>query len=490
MAHSNGIITAPVSFGDVNAVLRTSHTDLKTMCKDSNIKWYSKYKPTSYTGIGFALGTSGIEDYLRGAPINALNFGCGLQVPSTAISAQATVTLGSGSTVSLIQYLEQWQSSYGQYCVLSANVSALANAWAKPNITVGRLTDFHRYTHNSPQYELGDKPFTCSVALPQQEGRLVIDASAQIIYNYNDKANGVGAWLGVNTLFCQGSGQGQYGGVSMTINGYTGIRFFTVIVYCASTGKMLLSRQAFKTITTDNDSETGLPYNRYVTIPTSGAVGTAANCVAAQGETVIVAPCIVARNTNGNYVFFSLNCEATYSKSFTLRSDTPTLQEVHINSISATITYVQVSGRTYDIYFNGASAFTVSCSGASSNTYTNKVFYISNIMYITPADATGSMSEQIGLTLGSGLDEGNGYRFTRVTTNSPQGYIFNGGNLSFTNLRSRITFSGSGSSAKVGITIPVYHNSGSSTMVRKFFNLTFTIDPTKTGSNTASASAT
>ena len=318
---------------------------------------------------------------------------------------------------------------------------------------------------------------------------MVIDASAQITYNYNDKANGVGAWLGVNTLFCQGSDQGQYGGVSTTINGYTGIRFFTVIVYCASTGKMLLSRQAFKTITTDNDSETGLPYNRYVTIPSSGAVGTAANCVAPQGGTVIVAPCIVARNTNGNYVFFSLNCEATYSKSFTLRSDTPTLQEVHINSISATITYVQVSGRTYDIYFNGASAFTVSCSGASSNTNTNKVFYTSNIMYITPADATGSMSEQIGLTLGSGLDEGNGYRFTRVTTNSPQGYIFNGGNLSSTNFRSRITFSGSGSSAKVGITIPVYHNSGSSTMVRKSFNLTFTIDPTKTGSNTASASA-
>ena len=174
MANSGGIISDPVSFADVNTVLGTAHTDLMTLCKAQNIKWYSKYKPTSYTGIGFAKGTTGIEDYLRGAPINALNFGCGLQVPSTAISSQATVTLGSGSTVSLIQYLEQWQSSYGQYCVLPANVGALANAWAKPNITVGRLTDFYRYTHNSPQYELGTKPFTCNVALPQQGGRLVL----------------------------------------------------------------------------------------------------------------------------------------------------------------------------------------------------------------------------------------------------------------------------------------------------------------------------
>lgn len=483
MGYSGGVIYSPVSMADVNAVLGRSHTDLMTMCKDEYIKWFSKYKPTSHTGIGFI-------DAMRGAPINGVNFGCGLSVPSFPIDTTATVTLGSGSTISLIQYLEHWQSSYGQYAIVNTNAAALGNKWAKPNITVARLTDFYRYSHLNPQYEYGTRPFSCSVALPQQGGRGVIDASAQIVYNYADKEHGLpnlgSAWLGVNTLFCQDSGQGEYGGISMTINGYSGTRFFTVIVYCAQTGKMLISRQAFKTITTDADSESGLSYNRYVAIPTSGVVGTNFP----EGSTVLVAPCIMARSTNGNYIFFSLNCVETYSKNFTLRSDTPVIQGVHINSISATITYERVSGRTYDIYFSGASAFTVSCSGASSDSDRNKVFYTNNIMYIGPADATGSTSTQSGLTLGAGYDSNNGYRYTNVTSNSPQGYIFNGGNFSPSSFRSRMTFSGSGSSAQVGVSIPVYHNNGSGTMVRKVFNLTFTIDPTKTGSNTASASAT
>ena len=488
MGHSGGQIYSPVSIADVNAVLGTSHTDLMTLCKDSNIKWFSKYKPTSYAGVGYPIGSTGLEDYHRGAPINAINFGCGLQVPSFAISASAVVTLYDGSTVALDDYLWRGQGN-GQYAILSVNASALANSWSKPNVTYARLTDFYRYSHQTPQYERGTRPFYCSVALPQQAGRLVIDASAQITYNYADIVHGLpslgSAWLGVNSLFCQGSGQGQYGGVSMTINGYTGIRFFTVIVYCPSTGKMLISREAFKTITTDNDSESGLPYNRNVAIPTYGVVG----MNFPQGSSVIVAPCIVARSIAENYVFFSLNCEDTYSRSFTLRGDTPIVQAIHINSISATITYARISDRTYDIYFNGASAFTVSCTGASSDTNTNKLFYTGDIMYIGPADATGSMSQQVGLTLGANYDSANGYRFTRVTTNSPQGYVFNGGDVAYNTFRSRMTFSGSGSSALVGISVPVYHNNGSGTMVRKVFNLTFTIDPTKTGTNTATASA-
>lgn len=53
MAHSNGIITAPVSFGDVNAVLGTSHTDLHALCEDNNINRFAKYKPvrSSVKGI-------------------------------------------------------------------------------------------------------------------------------------------------------------------------------------------------------------------------------------------------------------------------------------------------------------------------------------------------------------------------------------------------------------------------------------------------------
>ena len=48
MAHSNGIITAPVSFGDVNATLGTSHTDLHSLCQDGNINRFSKNKSVRY----------------------------------------------------------------------------------------------------------------------------------------------------------------------------------------------------------------------------------------------------------------------------------------------------------------------------------------------------------------------------------------------------------------------------------------------------------
>lgn len=48
MAHSNGIITAPVSFGDVNATLGTSHTDLHSLCQDGNINRFSKNKSVRF----------------------------------------------------------------------------------------------------------------------------------------------------------------------------------------------------------------------------------------------------------------------------------------------------------------------------------------------------------------------------------------------------------------------------------------------------------
>lgn len=45
MAYSNSKITAPVSFSDVNQALGTSHTDLGSLCKDSHINMWAKYKP-------------------------------------------------------------------------------------------------------------------------------------------------------------------------------------------------------------------------------------------------------------------------------------------------------------------------------------------------------------------------------------------------------------------------------------------------------------
>ena len=45
MANSNGKITAPVSFADVNHVLGTSHTDLGALCKDTHINKWARFKP-------------------------------------------------------------------------------------------------------------------------------------------------------------------------------------------------------------------------------------------------------------------------------------------------------------------------------------------------------------------------------------------------------------------------------------------------------------
>lgn len=54
--NSNGIITAPVSFGDVNAVLGTSHTDLATLCKDVNINKWARFKPVRLNVIDTITG--------------------------------------------------------------------------------------------------------------------------------------------------------------------------------------------------------------------------------------------------------------------------------------------------------------------------------------------------------------------------------------------------------------------------------------------------
>lgn len=80
MANSNGIITAPVSFADVNHVLGTSHTDLAALCKDEHINKFARYKPIRSSVIGL----------LTEANRRAANHG--IQVPDTSISSQKNLT--------------------------------------------------------------------------------------------------------------------------------------------------------------------------------------------------------------------------------------------------------------------------------------------------------------------------------------------------------------------------------------------------------------
>ncbi len=56
MGYSNGKITAPVSFTDVQNCLGTSHTDLDRLCKSSLINMWAKYKPVAKNLIDTVTG--------------------------------------------------------------------------------------------------------------------------------------------------------------------------------------------------------------------------------------------------------------------------------------------------------------------------------------------------------------------------------------------------------------------------------------------------
>lgn len=51
MAYGNNIVTAPVSFGDVNRALGSSHTDLASLCTDAKINKFARYKPVRYASV-------------------------------------------------------------------------------------------------------------------------------------------------------------------------------------------------------------------------------------------------------------------------------------------------------------------------------------------------------------------------------------------------------------------------------------------------------
>lgn len=53
MPNNNGIITAPISIGDVASVLGVGYYDLGRLCQSSNIKMWSKYKPVRWKNKPF-----------------------------------------------------------------------------------------------------------------------------------------------------------------------------------------------------------------------------------------------------------------------------------------------------------------------------------------------------------------------------------------------------------------------------------------------------
>lgn len=52
MATSGVLISAPVSFGDVNKTIGANHTDLASLCKDNNVNKWAMYKSEHYATVG------------------------------------------------------------------------------------------------------------------------------------------------------------------------------------------------------------------------------------------------------------------------------------------------------------------------------------------------------------------------------------------------------------------------------------------------------
>lgn len=138
MAHSNGIITAPVSFGDVNATLGTSHTDLYTMCRDDNIKRLSPYKPIRGNIRSQADTPNVLSDD------DFINRDMGYLIPTFSGQNFAATIKG------IVDNTNQWSTipSAGD----TNTRGSIGNGWVYnmpiPNTNFARLSDFRYYDHN------------------------------------------------------------------------------------------------------------------------------------------------------------------------------------------------------------------------------------------------------------------------------------------------------------------------------------------------------
>lgn len=171
MAHNNGIVSAPVSFADVNTVLGTSHTDLAALCKDGNIKKWAMYKPESFAVLGI----------LSLANRQTNKFGL---TPLTNLKAQSVAQGYTGTNPAAANVGD---SGYSITDVSNANQEW---TYTKPSGGLSspyRLTDFNGYLHSARELIYGWKDITFTL---QQ-------LSAVIAYDYantQDISDGAAAW--------------------------------------------------------------------------------------------------------------------------------------------------------------------------------------------------------------------------------------------------------------------------------------------------------
>ena len=126
MGHTaTGIISAPVSFADVNAVLGTSHTDLATLCMENLINMWSSRKPIYNTKWGI-LNT----DDWNGVNRTLAGFKTGGGIKKAALSWDEYITGMNTSTGSVVSKIWEYDKP-------------VADGSCK-----FRLTDFSGYYHN------------------------------------------------------------------------------------------------------------------------------------------------------------------------------------------------------------------------------------------------------------------------------------------------------------------------------------------------------
>ena len=126
MANSGGIISAPVSFADVNSVLGTSHTSLGLLCTDNNINKWAKYKPVVDTIINVSSQMDANKNLLSSATWwKGTNGNCGITYTSYTDVGDARTAIINKTAI--------WS-----YTKPSGGASSPY-----------RLTDFNQYDHNA-----------------------------------------------------------------------------------------------------------------------------------------------------------------------------------------------------------------------------------------------------------------------------------------------------------------------------------------------------
>jgi len=136
MSNANGKIIAPVSFSDVQTVLGSAATDLKSLCTHGSINIWAKYKPVVHIDALASAGRDSVwwkaKDNTRGIKINVFE-----------------------NITSLWQSIERGETSWEHIKPTGGTYSAY------------RLTDFNGYNHNSKSPITGfsiDKEIEGSIA--------------------------------------------------------------------------------------------------------------------------------------------------------------------------------------------------------------------------------------------------------------------------------------------------------------------------------------